>query len=104
MDQERHSLELIDLIPVGSNNRITSNELSKLTGISGANIRIEINKMRAKFHPIASDSRGYYIAEDSEDLNHTIAHMNHRIHKMIVAREGLKKAARSMGGVNDDKH
>ena len=42
------------------------------------------------------DKNGYFIAEKPEDLNHTIAQINSRIHKMIKAREGLKKAQKLM--------
>jgi hypothetical protein len=46
--------------------------------------------------PIGSDCNGYFIAETPEELNHTIAQLNSRIHKMIKAREGLKKAQKIM--------
>ena len=88
--------EIIILIPKGEGHRITSNEISQLTNVTGATIRKIINNSRANFVPIASDGSGYFMAETPDELDHTIAQINSRIHKMIQAREGLKKAQRLM--------
>ena len=85
-------MTLIELIPIGNENRITSAEISQRLGISGAEVRKQVNSLRCDGNPIASDSHGYYIANESSDLDHTIASFNSRIHQMIKAREGLKKA------------
>jgi hypothetical protein len=87
---------IISLIPKGEGNRITASEINKLTNIKGAAIRRIVNESRAKFVPIASDCKGYFMAETPDELDHTIAQLNSRIHKMIRAREGLKKAKRLM--------
>lgn len=92
--------DIVVLIPHGESNRITSAEISQLTNISGATIRQIVNKSRANFIPIASDENGYFIAESPDELDHTIAQINSRIHKMIQAREGLKKAQRLMKEAN----
>lgn len=92
--------EIIVLIPKGENNRITSTEISHLTNIRGSTIRKIVNDSRANFIPIASDANGYFMAETPEELDHTIAQINSRIHKMIQAREGLKKAQRLMREAN----
>ena len=85
-------MDIKDLIPVGEDNRITAAEITTKTHLHGATIRFQINKLRSEFVPIASDKKGYFIAEKPEELSHTIAQINSRIHKMIKAREGLKKA------------
>lgn len=92
--------DIIVLIPKGEGNRITSTEIKKLTNINGAEIRHIINKSRANFIPIASDRKGYFVAETPDELDHTIAQLNSRIHKMIQAREGLKKAKMLMEEAN----
>ena len=92
---------IVELIPKGEGNRITSTEITRLTNLSGANIRKAANDSRARFVPIASDDKGYFIAETPEELNHTIAQINSRIHKMIRAREGLKKAQERMKEVKE---
>ena len=88
--------DIIELIPTGEGKRITSAELSKLTNINGSTIRHIVNKSRANFVPIASDDKGYFIAETPDEIDRTIAQLNSRIHKMIQAREGLKKAKKLM--------
>ena len=93
--------DIILLIPKGEGNRITSAEINKLTNINGATIRQIVNTSRANFIPIASDGNGYFMAETPEELDHTIAQINSRIHKMIQAREGLKKAQRLMREANE---
>ena len=88
--------DIVALIPKGETSRITSSEIGRLTNLKGEEIRKIVNESRSKFVPIASDGKGYYIATEPEELNHTIAQLNSRIHKMIIAREGLKKAQRNM--------
>ena len=92
--------DIILLIPKGEGNRITSSEISKLANVSGVTIRKIVNNSRANFVPIASDGDGYFLAENPDELDHTIAQINSRIHKMIQAREGLKKAQRLMKEAN----
>ena len=88
--------DIIVLIPKGESHRITSSEIKRLTNIPTSTIRHIVNESRANFIPIASDCEGYFMAETPEELDHTIAQINSRIHKMIQAREGLKKAQRLM--------
>ena len=94
--------DVISLIPKGEGYRITATEIKRLTNISGAYVRKIVNTSRANFIPISSDKKGYFIAEKPEDLNHTIAQINSRIHKMIQAREGLKKAQKLMKEKNEN--
>ena len=88
--------DIVTLIPKGETSRITSREIGSLTNLKGSEIRKIVNESRSQFIPIASDGNGYFIATKPEELNHTIAQINSRIHKMIKAREGLKKAQRNM--------
>ena len=88
--------DIVALIPKGETNRITSSKIGELTNLSGADVRRIVNESRSKFIPIASDGNGYFIATEPDELNHTIAQLNSRIHKMIKAREGLKKAQKNM--------
>lgn len=95
-------IDVIVLIPNGASQRITSTEISRATNITGSTIRQIINKSRANSIPIASDRNGYFVAETPDELDHTIAQINSRIHKMIQAREGLKKAQRLMKEGNNN--
>ena len=91
---------VVSLIPKGETNRITSGEIGTITNLSGAAIRKIVNDSRSKFIPIASDGNGYFIATEPDELNHTIAQLNSRIHMMIKAREGLKKHKKICWRVN----
>ena len=88
--------DIVELIPKGETSRITSSEIGALTNLKGSEIRRIINESRSNFIPIASDGNGYFLATEPAELNHTIAQLNSRIHKMIKAREGLKKAQKNM--------
>lgn len=90
-------LLILRTIPVGSGERITSNQICKrIDEPFPSKIRTSINKLRANFYPICSDGKGYFMADKPEDINHTIASLNSRIHKMIQAREGIKKMQKVM--------
>lgn len=93
-------MKLIELIPVGNENRITSFELCQMLNISGAEVRKQVNSLRCNGTPIASDSHGYYIATNPSELDHTIASFNSRINQMIKAIEGLKNAIKNMNNKN----
>ena len=92
--------DIIVLIPKGEGKRITASDIKNLTKIEGSAFRAMVNEARANFTPIGSDSNGYFMATKPEELDHTIAQINSRIHKMIQAREGLKKAQRLMQEAN----
>ena len=89
-------MTLFEILPIGNEKRITSAEISDRLGISGAEVRKQINSLRSEGNPIASDSHGYYIATNPSDLDHSIASFNSRISQMIRAREGLKNAQKHM--------
>lgn len=84
--------EIINLLPLGSNNRITSPQICSQLCIKSSTLRRQINHLRAEGVPIASDGSGYFIATTPQEISHTITTFNSRIHKMIQARDGLKKA------------
>ena len=89
-------VDIVELIPKGKGNGITSCQTTHQTKHHGATLRKGVNDARSGFVPIGSDDKGYFIAETPEELNHTIAQINSRVHMMIRAREGLKKAQKRM--------
>ena len=88
---------LLDVIPFGKENKITSSEISRRTGLGGAEIRKYVNALRADGEAICSDTKGYWIATEESDIDITISSLNSRIHHIITAREGLKNAKNKMG-------
>ena len=87
---------LLDVIPFGKENKITSSEISRITGLSGVEIRKYVHQLRTDNKPIASDCKGYWIATEEKDIDKTILSLNSRIHEMIIVRESLKNAKRNI--------
>ena len=87
---------IIGYIPHGIENRITSRELTALTGMTGSEIRREINRLRQQGHPIGSDSRGYFIATSAQEIVPTIRNLNSRMAAINRAITGLKDAQYNM--------
>lgn len=89
-------MNLLDLIPKGAENRITSRELENLTLLPGSTIRAKVNALRAQGEPIGSDHKGYFIAVKQEEIIPTIRILGSRIRAMERAREGLLQAQFNM--------
>ena len=83
---------LLDLLPEGQGNHITSKELESITNLKGTEIRREVNRLRTAGVPIASDANGYYIATTEEELTATIRNLQSRRNAMERAIEGLMGA------------
>ena len=83
---------LLDFLPEGQDNRITSRDLESITDLKGPEIRAEVNRLRTAGTPIASDSNGYYIATTQEELTATIRNLQSRRNAMERAIEGLMDA------------
>lgn len=80
---------LLDFIPEGKDNHITSRDLESITNLKGSEIRAEVNRLRTAGQPIASDDKGYYIATNQEELTATIRNLQSRSNAMRRAIEGL---------------
>ena len=83
---------LLDFLPEGQENKITSRDLESKTHLKGAQIRAEVNRLRTAGAPIASDANGYYIATTQEALTATIRNLESRRNAMNRAIEGLMEA------------
>ena len=83
---------LLDFLPEGQDNRITSRQLERTTNLKGTQIRAEVNRLRTAGAPIASDANGYYIAATPEELTSTIRNLQSRRNAMERAIEGLMEA------------
>lgn len=83
---------LLDFLPEGQENKITSRDLESITHLKGAQIRAEVNRLRTAGAPIASDANGYYIATTQEALTATIRNLESRRNAMNRAIEGLMEA------------
>lgn len=88
---------LLDFLPEGQDNRITSRDLESITHLKGTQIRAEVNRLRTAGVPIASDGNGYYIATTDEELTATIRNLQSRRNAMNRAILGLIEAKCKLG-------
>lgn len=86
------NLNLLDFLPEGKENPITSRDLESITNLKGTQIRAEVNRLRTEGEPIASNGNGYYIATTDEELTATIRNLESRRNAMNRAIEGLTEA------------
>lgn len=94
---------LLDFLPEGQDNRITSRDLESITHLKGTQIRREVNKLRSEGEPIASDANGYYIATTQEELTATIRNLESRRNAINRAIEGLMEAKYKLIFGGDEK-
>lgn len=84
-----HMEDITSYIPLGNDNRITSKELTAVTGIGGAGIRKAVNEARQNGIPVCSDKNGYFISYDTADIRNTIQQLKHRTDSILTAVSGL---------------
>ena len=75
----------------GRKNAALSKELEAVFLCKGSEIRKHINELRANTIPVCSSGLGYYYSENTDDIDETVAHLNSRISKIELARNGLLK-------------
>lgn len=70
---------------------INSKEIIRLTGYTGADVRMFINSLRQKGYPICSCKWGYYYSEDKEEIYNTILSLSSRTRSINEAIDGLNE-------------
>lgn len=84
--------EILDNIP-SYPKHITGSDLAYAIGLRGSEIvRRHINALRSAGHPIVSDSDGYYIATNSEQIEKCIQSLRSRCAAIEDAIYGLCKS------------
>lgn len=79
--------------------RVTSSQaLEKVLDMSGNMLRKQINALRRGGIPIASNSAGYFYAENAADIYATIRSLQKMRRGLDAAIEGLEKAMEKFGG------
>lgn len=79
--------------------RVTSSQaLEKVLDMSGNELRKQINALRRGGIPIASNSAGYFYAENAADIYATIRSLQKMRRGLDAAIEGLEKAMEKFGG------
>lgn len=76
--------QLLNLLPIGSDNPISRAQLQKFLNIPDRKIRDEIREIRLKNIPVVSSSSkaGYYIADNQEEIEAFIRENKSRIREL----------------------
>lgn len=76
----------------GAENAVISRELERHFGVSGKELRDQVNALRREGVPIASDQNGYFYAKTEAEVRMTIRHMRNRISGISAAITGLRRS------------
>ena len=77
---------------LGKANRASGTELERTLHISGTCLRKQVNRLRCKEHPIASDRSGYFYATNAGEVYSTIQQLQNMENGLAAARRGLERA------------
>lgn len=80
---------VIEYIIKNGKTPISAKQLSGMFGVSGLEIRRQINEARSEGCPICSCRKGYYYSEDIRDIVKTASSLSRRIESIERARNGL---------------
>ena len=84
---------------LGKANRASGTELERTLHISGTCLRKQVNRLRCKEHPIASDRSGYF-ATNAGEVYDTIRQLKRMAAGLEAAINGLE---RSMDRLREDE-
>ena len=76
----------------GAEQAVLSRKLECTFGVSGKELRDQVNALRREGVPIASDQNGYFYAKTEAEVRMTIRHMRNRISGISAAITGLRHA------------
>lgn len=77
---------------LGKANRASGTELERTLHISGTCLRKQVNRLRCKEHPIASDRSGYFYATTAGEVYSTIQQLQSMENGLAAARHGLERS------------
>ena len=76
----------------GRKYRVGGAELEKALGLSGTDLRKQVNRLRRKGVPIASDRQGYFYAATAGEVYTTIRQLRQMVTGLEKAIAGLETA------------
>lgn len=85
---------------IGRKHVTSSQTLEKMLNLSGNELRKQVNALRRGGIPIASNSEGYFYAENAADIYATIRSLQKMRRGLDAAIEGLEKAMEKFGGAS----
>lgn len=85
-------LEYLKDYHVGEENAITDRDLKRAIGIGGQALRERVNSLRRKGAAVCSSKKGYFYAENAQEIVETINHLEGRSYSLKRAILGLEEA------------
>lgn len=76
----------------GRKNRVGGATLERTLHISGTCLRKQVNRLRCKEHPIASDRSGYFYATNAGEVYDTIRQLKQMVSGLEAAISGLERS------------
>lgn len=87
-------MRVADLLSHGSENGVTLHHLEKMTGLSGREVRREIERERRGGELIISDNKnGYYLTDDPAEAQRFARSMRRRALEITRTARAVEKAA-----------
>lgn len=85
----------------GRQYRVSGAELERALGLSGTDLRKQVNRLRRQGTPIASDRQGYFYATTAGEVYTTIRQLRQMVTGLEKAISGLEDALEKFGEVSD---
>lgn len=93
MDKKTAICNYLRKYHAGKERAVFSRELERLFIMDGRTVRRAIHDLRQDGFPICSDQRGYYYADNQQEINKTVCRLNSLVTNISNARTGLLYAA-----------
>lgn len=92
--------KLLCAIPKGKENAVHNDELAKQFGVSIHTIKKQVQDARNKKIPIVSDSHGYWLTDDRDEIKAFIGSMEKQGKKRLKTIKALKRTLNNIEGQN----
>ena len=86
---------------LGRKNAVKSPELEQAMGISGNELRRQVNRLRRRKIPICSGGEGYFYAGNAGEIYTTIRSLTDMMYGLSQAIDGLEAALEGFGEERD---
>lgn len=97
MREKTFASRLVDLIPFGEANAISTKELASLLNCHGREITLTVHFLRCKGVVICSCQKGFFRPENAEELRHFVATMRSRCKHIRAAAASAEKLLKKGG-------
>ena len=87
---------------LGRKNAVKSPELEQALGVSGNELRRQVNRLRRRKVPICSGGEGYFYARNAGEIYATISGLKDMMYGLGQAIDGLEAALGSFGVEQDE--